>query len=209
MSVENADGITSDVSVRREVVTHFKTRYGDFMLLAYTSVADGETHVVLTRGELSRADPPVLVRIHSECLTGDVFKSLQCDCGPQLERALELLAHSDRGVFIYLRQEGRGIGLLNKLRAYKLQEEGYDTVEANEIMGFPADSRDYKIAASILKDLGVLRINLLTNNPKKVESLIASGISVVERIPLEVPANPSNVFYLQTKKTKLGHLLRC
>jgi len=193
--------------IRREVKTVLPSSRGNFTLLAYSSNIDNEIQIALVRGNPSTATTPVLVRIHSECLTGDLFRSLRCDCGVQLDAALEKIASSEHGILIYLRQEGRSIGLLNKLRAYELQDAGYDTVEANEMMGFAADARDYTIAALILKDLGVSNVFLLTNNPNKVNALKSSGITVARRISIEISANPYNIRYLQAKKNKLGHLL--
>jgi GTP cyclohydrolase II len=177
------------------------TRHGPFRLLGF----DGD-HLALVRGDLSGAGP-VLVRLHSECLTGDVFGSLRCDCGQQLDRALALIAERGRGVLLYLRQEGRGIGLLNKIRAYHLQDGGQDTVEANQALGFADDERDYRMAAEMLGQLGVRTIELITNNPRKVEGLERHGIAV-HRIGLQVGATRENVRYLETKREKLGHLLR-
>ena len=182
------------------------TKYGQFTAIAYKSTIDPDQHVALVKGDLS-SDEPVLVRVHSECLTGDVFGSLRCDCGEQIEMALNAIAEEDRGVLLYMRQEGRGIGLHNKIAAYALQDKGLDTVEANESLGFPADLRDYGIGAQILADLGVKKIRLLTNNPKKVVGLEGYGLHVVETVPLRVDPNPLNLRYLETKQQKLGHIL--
>ena len=192
--------------VRPVAETRLPTEHGTFRLVGYEAIAPGEHHVALVKGEVDDGEP-VLVRVHSECLTGEVFGSFRCDCGPQLEAALQYIEWEGRGVLIYMRQEGRGIGLLNKIRAYALQDQGLDTVEANHALGFPADLREYGISAQILKDLGVRSVRLMTNNPDKVRSLEGYGIEVVERVPLEIGANPSNRRYLETKRTKMGHWL--
>ena len=182
------------------------TQYGEFTAFAYKSTIDPDEHVALVKGDIS-GDEPVLVRVHSECLTGDVFASLRCDCGEQLAMAMQDIAAEGRGVLLYMRQEGRGIGFHNKLRAYALQDQGMDTVEANEILGFSADLRDYGIGAQILADLGLHQIRLLTNNPKKVVGLEGYGLQVVETVPIVVPETPYNASYLKTKSKKLGHRL--
>jgi 3,4-dihydroxy 2-butanone 4-phosphate synthase/GTP cyclohydrolase II len=180
---------------------------GSFRVMAYRSVIDPDEHVALVMGDISTPEP-VLVRVHSQCVTGDVFGSLRCDCGAQLEESLKRIGEEGRGVVVYMRQEGRGIGLHNKLRAYALQDNGMDTVEANEALGFPADRRDYGIGMQILVDLGVREMRLLTNNPGKRAGLEGYGLKVVERVPIITEPNPHNVRYLETKRTKLGHLLR-
>ena len=190
-----------------KLITNLQTMYGEFALHVYESILDGEDHLALVKGDVSHGRP-VLVRVHSQCLTGDVFGSLRCDCGEQLENAMMMIENAGEGVLVYMRQEGRGIGLMNKLRAYQLQdEEGLDTVEANEKLGFPADLRDYGIGAQILVDLGVKKMRLITNNPKKVTSLSGYGLEVVEQVPIETRPNEFNRRYLETKRMKLGHLL--
>jgi len=192
--------------IRRVAEASLPTRYGDFLAVAYKSAIDPDEHVALIRGELD-GDRPVLVRVHSECLTGDVFHSLRCDCGEQIDLAMKAIAAESRGVFLYMRQEGRGIGLHNKIRAYALQDQGLDTVEANEALGFESDIRDYGIGAQILADIGVRNIRLLTNNPRKVIGLEGYGLQVVETVPIVCKPNPRNRRYLETKREKMGHLL--
>jgi len=183
------------------------TEYGEFEIIAYENTINGEHHIALVKGDLSNPDEPVLVRVHSECLTGDAFHSLRCDCGEQLNAALRQIRDEGRGVLLYMRQEGRGIGLVNKIRAYALQDKGKDTVEANELLGFAPDLREYGIGAQILYDLGIRKIRLLTNNPKKIIGLSGYGLEIVERVPIQIKANEVNEFYIRTKKEKLGHML--
>ena len=192
--------------VQRVAEAKLPTKYGEFTAMAYKSAVDAAEHIAFVKGDIS-SDKPVLVRVHSECLTGDVFGSLRCDCGAQIEMALQSIAKEDRGVFLYMRQEGRGIGFHNKLRAYALQDQGMDTVEANIALGFAPDLRNYGVGAQILADLGLHNIRLLTNNPKKVVGLESYGIKIVETVPLIVPATPYNIHYLETKQKKLGHIL--
>ena len=193
--------------VRRVAQPMLPTDRGEFRLIAFESDVDRDNHLALVMGEDFGPQEAVMVRVHSECLTGDVFGSVRCDCGPQLERAMDMIAAAGRGVVLYLRQEGRGIGLCNKLRAYELQDQGKDTVEANESLGFKADHRDYGIGSQILYDLGLRKIRLLTNNPDKYVAIKGYGLEIVERLPLETLPHKSNVRYLETKKRKLGHLL--
>ena len=192
--------------VKRAATAELPTEHGAFRIYAFESQLDGQTHVALVRGEIGDGKD-VLVRVHSKCLTGDVFHSARCDCGAQLDAAMTAVAAEGRGVLLYLNQEGRGIGLVNKIRAYELQDQGLDTVEANERLGFKADQRDYGIGAQILSDLGVHTMRLLTNNPRKFVGLQGYGLAVSEAVPLEIPANESTRRYLKTKKDKLGHKL--
>jgi 3,4-dihydroxy 2-butanone 4-phosphate synthase/GTP cyclohydrolase II len=192
--------------VKRIAITNLPTEYGDFTAIGYSNLVDSNVHIALVKGEIS-PDEPVLVRVHSECLTGDVFGSKRCDCGEQLHKAMEMIEKEGRGVILYMRQEGRGIGLENKLKAYELQDRGLDTVEANIQLGFKPDLRDYGIGAQILVDLGVKNMRLMTNNPKKIVGLEGYGLKVVERVSIETKPHDKNLIYLKTKKKKLGHLL--
>jgi len=195
-----------DKLVERVVDIKLPTEYGTFTAVGYRSLVDDKHHVALVKGDVA-GKSDVLVRVHSECLTGDVFHSLRCDCGEQLESALAMIEKEGEGVLLYLAQEGRGIGLLNKLKAYKLQEEGFDTVDANLKLGLPADLRDYGIGAQILVDLGLSSIRILTNNPKKIRGMEGYGLSVTDQIPIEHTPNPHNVGYMKAKKERMGHLL--
>lgn len=197
---------TREKLVERVEMVKMPTDYGDFNLHLYRSKIDGQHHLALVRGEVA-GESDVLVRVHSECLTGDVFGSRRCDCGPQLQQAMRQVAEAGHGVIVYMRQEGRGIGLAPKIKAYKLQEQGYDTVEANKKLGFDMDLREYGLGAQILVDLGLKTIRLLTNNPKKVVGLEGYGLKITEQVPIRVKSNPHNEKYLKTKRTKMGHLL--
>ncbi len=199
--------LRTEIFVRRAAQTVIPTRVGgEFTIIAYENDIDNLSHIALVKGEIN-PEKPVLVRVHSECMTGDVFSSLRCDCQDQLHKAMRMIDEEGIGAIVYLRQEGRGIGLVNKLKAYEYQRQGLDTVEANEKLGFKADMRDYGIGAQILVDLGVKQIRLMTNNPKKMVGLEGYGLSIVEQVPIEVPCNPHNKGYLQCKQAKLGHLL--
>lgn len=192
--------------VEKVVEINMPTKYGDFKMYGFVNQLNGEHHVALVKGEINE-ESPILTRIHSECLTGDALGSRRCDCGEQYDAAMKKIAEEGSGILLYMRQEGRGIGLINKLKAYALQDQGYDTVEANVMLGFPADMRDYSVSAQILKILGVKKLRLMTNNPRKINSLENYGIQVVERVAIQMNHNEKNAFYLKTKKEKLGHLL--
>ena len=195
-----------DKLIERVAEARLPTKYGEFKAIGYRSAVDADEHIALTIGEW-KPDEPVLVRIHSECMTGDVFGSLRCDCGEQVEMALTTLAKEGVGVFLYMRQEGRGIGLHNKIKAYSLQEDGLDTIEANRVLGFDPDMRHYDIGGQILQDLGVTKLRLLTNNPRKVVGISGFGIEIVERVPVEVSINDENRAYMETKRLRMGHIL--
>ncbi|MBC2580819.1 bifunctional 3,4-dihydroxy-2-butanone-4-phosphate synthase/GTP cyclohydrolase II [Clostridium sp. DJ247] len=196
----------NEAFVKKVTEAKMPTKYGEFKIIGYENALNGEHHVVLVKGDIS-GEEPVLVRVHSECLTGDAFGSLRCDCGDQYAAAMRRIEEEGRGVLLYMRQEGRGIGLINKLKAYALQDQGMDTVEANLALGFPADIRDYRISAQILSDLGIKNIKLMTNNPNKISALSEYGIEVIDRIPIQMNHNERNEQYLKTKKQKLGHIL--
>jgi GTP cyclohydrolase II len=194
------------ITVEKVAVANLPTQIGVFKIAGYRSLNSSEEFVVLFKGEL-RADIPTLVRIHSQCLTGDVFSSIKCDCGPQLHKAMELIEAEGHGAIVYQQQEGRGIGIINKIRAYALQDEGADTVEANEKLGFEVDAREYQQCAEVLFDLGLCQVKVMSNNPKKIHALEQAGLQVVERVPIEVEAQAPAAHYLKTKKEKLGHLI--
>lgn len=193
--------------IERVVDVKMPTKMGDFNLIAYKEKLTDQDHLALVKGEWEEGEP-VLVRVHSSCMTGDIFGSCRCDCGPQLEKAMQMIEEAGKGVIVYMNQEGRGIGLLNKLKAYKLQEEGLDTVEANLRLGFKSDQRDYGVGAQILRDLGITKMKLMSNNPTKRTGLIGYGLEIIENIPIEIESNDHNEFYLQTKRDKMGHSLK-
>ena len=195
-----------EILVSQLVETNLPSEFGEFKIILYASKVDNKEHIAIIKGKIN-PKMPVLVRVHSECLTGDVFGSLRCDCGDQLHQSLRMIEENGSGVVLYMRQEGRGIGLHNKLKAYNIQEKGKDTVEANLALGFLPDLRNYGIGAQILRDLGVRKMRLMTNNPKKIVGLNAYGLEITERVPIEIEANNTNRYYLETKKNKLGHLL--
>ncbi len=195
-----------EISVEKVAVAKLPTERGDFMIAGYRSLTSKEEFVVLYKGEMS-ADVPTLVRIHSQCLTGDVFGSIKCDCGPQLHMAMDMIDAEGRGAIVYQQQEGRGIGILNKIRAYALQDQGADTVEANKRLGFAIDARNYQQCAEILFDLGLCKVRVISNNPDKLKALEKAGLRIVERIPIEIKTEQAAAHYLRTKKEKLGHLL--
>ncbi|MDQ3633871.1 MAG: GTP cyclohydrolase II [Acidobacteriota bacterium] len=193
-------------TVEKIAVAKLPTRMGDFKIAGYRSKTSSEEFVVLFKGELKK-DVPTLVRIHSQCLTGDVFGSIKCDCGPQLNKAMEMIEKEGRGAIVYQQQEGRGIGIVNKIRAYALQDEGADTIEANEKLGFAIDARNYQQCAEILSDIGLCKVRVMTNNPDKLRALKNAGLKIIERVPLEIKAQEPAAHYLRTKKEKMGHLL--
>jgi 3,4-dihydroxy 2-butanone 4-phosphate synthase/GTP cyclohydrolase II len=197
---------SSAVTVERVAAAKLPTSVGDFRIVGYRSTISDEEFIVLCKGEME-ADVPTLVRIHSQCLTGDVFGSVKCDCGPQLRRAMEMIEAEGRGAIVYQQQEGRGIGIINKIRAYALQDRGADTVEANEALGFAVDARDYQQCAEVLFDLGLCKVRVISNNPDKLEALTKAGLQIVERIPIVIEADEEAVNYMKTKKEKMGHFL--
>ncbi|MCO6495461.1 MAG: bifunctional 3,4-dihydroxy-2-butanone-4-phosphate synthase/GTP cyclohydrolase II [Bacteroidetes bacterium] len=198
--------IKNESLIKKEVTVKLPTAHGDFMLTAYSQINTGEVHLALVKGEI-KPNEPILVRVHSSCVTGDIFASFRCDCGDQLHHAMEMIEKEGKGVLVYMNQEGRGIGLINKLKAYKLQEQGRDTVEANIELGFKPDQRDYGVGAQILRDLGVTKMRLMSNNPKKRTGLIGYGLEIVDNVPIKIHSNPYNECYLETKKEKMGHEL--
>lgn len=208
MSEKNIDCLPESypISVERVATANLPTQFGEFKIAGYRSLNSNEEFVVLFKGEM-RKDVATLVRIHSQCLTGDVFGSIKCDCGPQLKKAIELIEAEGCGAIVYQQQEGRGIGIINKIRAYALQDQGADTIEANEALGFAVDSREYQQCAEILFDLGLCRVRVMSNNPDKITALEKAGLQVVERVPIEVETREPAAHYLRTKKEKLGHLL--
>ncbi len=198
--------LTAETLVHKEIAVKMPTEWGDFDMIAYTQLDTGEHHLALVKGSWE-PDEPVLVRVHSSCVTGDIFGSCRCDCGPQLHKAMEMISKEGKGAIVYMNQEGRGIGLINKLRAYHLQENGLDTVEANLKLGFKMDQRDYGIGAQILRSLGITKMRLMTNNPKKRSGLMGYGLEIVENVPIEIKPNPHNEAYLRTKRDKMDHAI--
>lgn len=199
--------LSKETLVEREVKIKLPTEFGDFDMIAYTDKNSGEEHLAIIKGEWQE-DQPVLVRVHSSCMTGDIFGSCRCDCGPQLHEAMRMIEEEGKGAIVYMNQEGRGIGMMNKLKAYKLQEEGYDTIQANEKLGFKGDHRDYGIGAQILRDIGVRKMRLMSNNPTKRTGLVGYGLEIVENVALEIKSNKHNKFYLETKRDKMGHSIK-
>lgn len=199
--------LTHETLIKREVSVKMPTEVGNFDLVAYQQTTNEMDHLALVKGSWDK-DEPVLVRMHSSCMTGDIFGSCRCDCGPQLQKSMEMIEKEGKGVIVYMNQEGRGIGLINKLKAYKLQEEGRDTVQANEELGFKADQRDYGVGAQILRDLGISKIRLMSNNPKKRTGLISYGLEIVDNVSIEIESNEHNKLYLETKRDKMGHSLK-
>jgi 3,4-dihydroxy 2-butanone 4-phosphate synthase/GTP cyclohydrolase II len=198
--------LDAETMIKKEVAIRLPTEWGDFEMIAYTQLNTGENHMALVKG-IWEPDEPILVRVHSSCVTGDIFGSCRCDCGPQLHRSMEMIAKEGKGAIVYMNQEGRGIGLVNKLKAYNLQDNGFDTVEANIKLGFGMDERDYGIGAQILRSLGISKMRLMTNNPKKRAGLIGYGLEVVENVPIEIASNPHNEAYLRTKRDKMDHTI--
>lgn len=196
--------LANESLIKKEITVELPTQWGDFRMIAYTQLDCKKEHLAIVKGEWT-VDEPVLVRVHSSCVTGDIFGSCRCDCGPQLHQAMQMIEKEGRGVILYMNQEGRGIGLINKLKAYQLQEQGMDTVEANVALGFKPDERDYGIGAQMLRDLGIKKMRLLSNNPTKRAGLVGYGLEVVENVPIEIPSNAHNEHYLETKRDKMGH----
>lgn len=205
-SSNNCQPTTPTISVEKVATAKLPTQYGEFCIAGYRSLNSSEEFVVLYKGEM-RKDVPTLVRIHSQCLTGDVFGSIKCDCGPQLRKAIELIEAEGRGAVVYQQQEGRGIGIINKIRAYALQDDGADTIEANEKLGFEIDARNYQQCAEILFDLGLCKVRVMSNNPDKIIALKQAGLQIIERVPIEVESQAPAAHYLKTKKEKMGHLI--
>lgn len=203
---DTQDRATAASTVTKEAEANLPTEFGSFRIIGFRSMTSDEEFVALVKGDIT-SHKSVLVRIHSQCLTGDVFHSLKCDCGPQLQRAMEMVQDAGRGIIVYQHQEGRGIGIINKIRAYDLQDKGADTIEANLLLGFDIDHREYHQCAEIIKQLGARRVRLMSNNPEKVRALLDAGIEIVERVPIEVKTEPPAFNYLITKKEKMGHLL--